>query len=103
MCIETKGRPARQKEEGVGAADKNTGASWDYGDKEDWIYASGKDSNRSRTNMGQVGGYQQNRSVMSTKTMQIDRLSMSNREMQGGRGRWQVGRRRGRGSISNTG
>lgn len=67
MCIENKGRSARQREEGVVAADKNIGASWDYGDKEDWIYASNKDSNRSRTNMGQVGGYQQNRTCNEYK------------------------------------
>jgi len=92
MCIENNGRPARQKEERVGAADKNTGASWDYRDKEDWIYASGKDSNRSRTNMGQVGGYQRNRSVMSTKPCRLTgsaRQTGRNGEMGSGKASWE--------------
>lgn len=56
ICIENRRRPARQKEEGVDAVGKEIDASWDSENTEDWIYASGKDSNRSRINMGQVGG-----------------------------------------------
>lgn len=48
---------------------------------EDWIYVSDKDSKQKQT--GGNLGYQQNRSVMVTTTVQIDRLSRSNRGMEG--------------------
>jgi outer membrane scaffolding protein for murein synthesis (MipA/OmpV family) len=51
---------------------------------EDSIYASDKDSKHNK--QGASWGYQQNRSVMVTTTVQIDRLSRSNRGMEGEEG-----------------
>jgi hypothetical protein len=86
MCIENKGRPARQKEEGVGAVDKNTGASWDYKGRLDlciWQRLKSKQDKH-----GASWGVSTKSKCNEYKTMQIDRLSASNGE-KGGHGKWE--------------